>query len=280
MFGRPCDRDMTLTTCERNWQCQIYLTLSGRQYGVGMMDGPAKPDASPVPLRERRRATAIREILDAAQEQIARHGPAGLSVRSVARSLGMTVQALYHYFPSRDELITALITEAYHDLADAVASAIDSATRDGDPPPFVLGAEAFRSWGLDNPARFQLIYGTPLLHYQAPVDGGSTAGARRMTAVFLQELFGAFTYEQLSGIDMPPLSPALRTHFERMPPEAIGGLPPEAAALFISLWGHLHGLVVLEVFGHTAFIGPLQAEIFRGAMHNLLSDARRRIPAG
>ncbi|MDH2425084.1 TetR/AcrR family transcriptional regulator [Sphaerisporangium sp. TRM90804] len=244
-----------------------------------MTDAPTPPDVGPTPLRLRRRAAATREILDAAQEQIALHGPAGLSLRSVARGLGMTVQALYHYFPSRDELVTALIAEAYHDLADAVQSALETTPRQDDPPRFIAGAEAFRSWGLDNPARFQLIYGTPLLHYEAPADGRTIAGPRRLAALLLEALFGTFTREQLARVDVPPLSPALREHFERLPPEAVGGLPPQAAALFVSAWGHLHGLVVLEVFGHTAFIGPLQAEIFRGAMHTLLADAHRRVPA-
>src|ERR1700743_3659833 len=115
----------------------------------------------PVPLRERRRAAAIREILDAAQAQIAVDGPAGLSMRSIARRLGMTVQALYHYFPGRDALITRLIADAYGDLEDAVGAA---------EPDFVPAAAAYRNWALANRARFQLIYGTPLPRYQAPPD--------------------------------------------------------------------------------------------------------------
>jgi len=191
----------------------------------------------------------------------------------------MTVQALYHYFSSRDELVTALITEAYHDLADAVQTALDTAPPDADLPRFITAAEGFRRWAVDNSARFQLIYGTPLPHYQAPADGHTTAGASRIAAVFLHELFGDVAEEQLARVEVSPLSPALRARFEQLPSEAIGALAPQAAALFISTWGHLHGLVVLEVFGHTAFLGPLQAEVFRSAMRNLLSDARRRIPA-
>lgn len=217
---------------------------------------------TPVPLRQRRREAAIREILDAAQEQIARDGPAGLALRSVARSLGMTVQALYHYFPSRDELITALITEAYSDLATAVQQGSG----------FVLAAEHFRQWGIDNPARFQLIYGTPLQHYEAPADGRTTDAARRLGEFFIGELFGEFSDSRLSRVDWPPMSHELLSR-------SIGGLPPPAAALFISAWGQLHGLVVLEVFGHTAFVGPAQADIFRAAMTNLLADVHRRIPA-
>ncbi|MBP2339670.1 AcrR family transcriptional regulator [Saccharothrix coeruleofusca] len=232
-----------------------------------------------VPLRQRRRAAAIREILDAARDDIAAHGPAGLSLRSVARDLGMTVQALYHYFPSRDELITALITEAYHALADAVESALDAAP-DSGLPGFVVAAEGFRTWAIEHPAQFQLIYGTPLPHYQAPADGRTTAGARRFGGLFVRELFAEFTEEQLTRVEFPPLSPELGTHLAALPQEAAGGLPPSAVAAFVSAWGHMHGLVVLEVFGHTAFIGPGQAEIFRGAMLNLVADLRRRVPAG
>ena len=231
------------------------------------------------PLRERRRAAATGEILDAARAQIAEHGPAALALRSIARTLGMTVQALYHYFPSRDELITALITAAYHDLADAVQAALDAPASAGRPR-FVVAAEGFRAWAVDNNAQFQLIYGTPLPHYRAPSDGRTTAGASRLAAVFIPELFGGFTREQLARAEFPPLSPALRAHLAELPPEAIGALPPPAAALFVSAWGQLHGLVTLEAFGHTAFLGPLHSEIFRGAMHNLLADTRRRVDGG
>lgn len=224
---------------------------------------------SSLPVRERRRATAIREILDAAQAQIAVDGPAGLSLRSVARSLGMTVQALYHYFPGRDELITTLITEAYHDLADAVSA---------EAPDFVSAAVAYRAWAMANTARFQLIYGTPLPRYQAPLDGDTTEGARRIAAVFANAVFGQFSQEQLARTKVSPLSPALRARFARLPPESLGNLPPAAMTLFVGIWGHVHGLVVLEVFGHTDFIGPEQAEIFRITMQDLLADAQLRIP--
>jgi len=230
-----------------------------------------------MPLRDRRRAAAIREILDAAREQIAAQGPAALALRSIARSLGMTVQALYHYFPSRDELITALITESYHDLADAVHAALDS-PGDSGLPRFVVAAEGYRAWAIANAARFQLIYGTPLVHYQAPPDGRTTAGAQRLAAVFAGELFAGLSPGQLAEADFPALSPSSRAHLSTLPPEAIGGLPLPAAGLFVSAWGHMHGLVVLEAFGHTAYIGPAQAEIFRGAMHTLLADTHRRVP--
>lgn len=233
---------------------------------------------APPTLRERRRAAATQEILDAAERHITEHGPAALSLRAVARSLGMTVQALYHYFPSRDALVTVLVTKAYDDLADAVQAAVDTAADDSALPRLVVAAEGYRRWAIAHPEHFQLLYGTPLRDYAAPADGPTTQATRRMSSIFERELFAGFTTEQLAAADAPALSPALRTYLEQLPHYGRGHLPPPATALLLSAWGHLHGLVVLEVFGHTSFLGDQQAEIFRMAMRNLLEDVHRRIP--
>ncbi|WP_181787117.1 TetR/AcrR family transcriptional regulator [Streptomyces phytophilus] len=241
--------------------------------------------APPLSVRERRRAVAVREIVDAAEAHITEHGPAALSLRAVARGLGMTVQALYHYFPSRDALLTTLIAKTYDDLAAAVLEAADAAGRGGegegdgdDGAGFVAATEGYRRWAVANPERFQLIYGTPLRYYAAPAEGPTTQAVRRMSAVFERELFGGYTHEQLAAADIPPLSPELSAHLGPLRPDDPDVLPPAAFALLFSGWGHMHGLVVLEVFGHTSFLGEHRAELFRMAMRNLLTDVHRRIP--
>ncbi|MFG2498639.1 TetR/AcrR family transcriptional regulator [Streptomyces sp. NPDC048441] len=239
---------------------------------------PSTPSTpSPPSLRQRRRAAATQEIVDAAELHITEHGPAALSLRAVARSLGMTVQALYHYFPSRDALVTALVTKAYDDLTDAVQAAVDSAADDSSVPGLVVAAEGYRRWAIDRPELFQLLYGTPLRDYAAPDEGPTTQASRRMSAIFEREIFAGFTTDQLAAADAPELSPPLRAYLEQLPHFGQGQLPPPATALLMSAWGHLHGLVVLEVFGHTSFLGDHQAEIFRMAMRNLLEDVHRRI---
>ena len=241
---------------------------------------PADEHATaPLSLRQRRRAAATQEILDAAERQIAEHGPAALSLRAVARSLGMTVQALYHYFPSRDDLVTALVTKAYDALADAVRTAVDAATDHSPLERVVIGAEGYRRWAIAHPERFQLLYGTPLRYYAAPVDGPTTQALRRMSAIFEREMFDGFTPAQLAATDIPDLSPELLAYLDQLPPTGARELPPPAIALFMSAWGHMHGLVVLEVFGHTSFLGDDQGEIFRMAMRNMVEDIHRRIPA-
>ncbi|MFI6290885.1 TetR/AcrR family transcriptional regulator [Nonomuraea sp. NPDC050790] len=231
-------------------------------------------------LRERRRGAAVEEIMAASERHLDAHGPAGLSLRAVARSLGMTVQALYHYFPRREDLITALITKAYGDLADAVEAAAQAPPDDPAVPGLVAAAEGFRRWAVTHPERFQLIYGTPLRDYAAPPEGETTRSVRRMSATFRRELLGAYTLAQLAACESPELSPGFRTHLEALPPDGLGTLPAPAAALFLSAWGHMYGLVALEVFGHTAFVGEHQAELFRVAMLNLVADTTRRMPAG
>lgn len=237
-----------------------------------------EPATSPPSLRERRRAAATLEILDAAERHVAEHGPAALSLRAIARSLGMTVQALYHYFPSRDDLVTALIAKAYDALADAVQQAVDTAV---DEPPLervVIAAEGYRRWAIAHPERFQLLYGTPLRYYTAPAEGATTQAMRRMGAIFEREMFGGFTRAQLAAIGTPDLSPAFLGYLDRLAPTGALELPPPATALVLSAWGQMHGLVVLEVFGHTSFLGDHQAEVFRMAMRNLMKDIHARVP--
>ncbi|WP_329386694.1 TetR/AcrR family transcriptional regulator [Streptomyces sp. NBC_01716] len=235
---------------------------------------PARPS-----LRERRRAAATQEILAAAESQIAEQGPHALSLRAVARSLGMTVQALYHYFPNRDALITALITKAYDALADAVQAAADATPADPAVPRMVMAAEGYRRWAIAHPELFQLLYGTPLRQYAAPVGGPTTEAMLRMSGIFQRELFDGFTEAQLAAADAPELSSEFREYLGQLRPDGPSGLPAPASVLLLHAWGHLHGLVVLEVFGHTSFLGDHQAELFRMAMRNTLTDVHSRIPA-
>lgn len=230
-------------------------------------------------LRMRRRAAATREILDAAEQHITENGPAALSLRTVARNLGMTVQALYHYFPNRDALVTALITKAYGDLADAVQAAVDAAPEEPGVPRLVAAAEGYRRWAVAHPELYQLLYGTPLRYYSAPIDGPTTQAMTRISAIFQRELFGGFTAAQLAAAETAPVSASLQEYLDNLPQNNLKELPAAAVAMLMSAWGHMHGLVVLEVFGHTSFLGDHQAEIFRTAMCDMLADIHRRIPA-
>ncbi len=121
--------------------------------------------------RQRVRAELTREIKQEARRQLASHGAEGLSLRAVARELGMVSSALYRYFPSRDDLLTALIIDAYDALGEAAeaasAAAASADAADGRGRWRALCA-AIRGWALAHPHEYALIYGSPVPGYQAP----------------------------------------------------------------------------------------------------------------
>ncbi len=213
-------------------------------------------------LRERRRAQTVAEIKQAALRELAATGPEGLSLRAVARTVGVSVQALYHYFDSRDALVTALVADAFDELAGAVAAAASAAR---DPRDRVVAAGlAYRSWGRDNRSAFLLALGVPLADYTAPEGGPTSQAARRMGEAFQGAVFGGWTPEELAAVPLPGDVPDLRAQL--VGTAALGGLPPGAAAVFTSGWATLHGLVVLELLGHLVWVGEAGEDMCRVAL--------------
>src|SRR5215471_9200480 len=118
--------------------------------------------------RERVRAELIREITEIARRQLATDGAAGLSLRAVAREMGMVSSAIYRYFPSRDDLLTTLIIDGYNAVGAAVEKA-DAARPAGDySDRWLAGCRAVREWALAHPHEYALVYGSPVPGYQAP----------------------------------------------------------------------------------------------------------------
>lgn len=216
-------------------------------------------------VRERRRAETVAEIRAAALAQLADVGPGGLSLRGVARAVGMTVQSLYHYFDGRDALLTALVEDAHHELADAVLAAVDG-SRGG--PPYarrVAATAAFRTWALGHPARFLLLYGTPVPGF-APGPGTGQA-AKRLAAPFVEAVFDGWTAAELAAIPLQPGAEAVADV-----EQDVIALPPGALAYFLEQRARMHGLVMLELLGH---LHPLQEHaeaLFTGAVRRAYEE--------
>src|SRR5204863_7108285 len=122
----------------------------------------------PTTARERIRAELTAEIANAARRQLAEVGAAALSLRAVARELGMASSALYRYFPSRDDLLTRLIIDGYDDLGAAAEPADDPTAPPGERWRAVC--RAVRTWALAHPHEYALLYGSPVPGYRAPAD--------------------------------------------------------------------------------------------------------------
>jgi AcrR family transcriptional regulator len=213
-------------------------------------------------VRERRRAETVQEIKAAALEQLAEGGPAGLSLRAVARAVGMTVQSLYHYFDSRDELLTALVIDGHRSLAAAVVEAADATRGRPQAERLFAAANAYRRWALANRPAFLLLYGTPVPGYEPPSRAEVIGAAVSLAEPFVDVVFDGWSAEQLAAL---PLQPGA----ERLAGADTSklSLPLGALALFYELRAQMHGLVMLELVGHLAPMSEYGEDLFHGMIN-------------
>lgn len=205
-------------------------------------DAPGAPRTA----RAIARAELTRAILDSASTQLAEIGPAALSVRAVARDLGMASSAVYRYFPSRDALLTALLVEAYDDLGDAVDATLGTADSDAGARWRAL-CHAVRDWARAQPHRYALLYGSPVPGYAAPDD--TVASATRVTGALLAVLADA----QATGHHPAATKPlSTQEHAALEPVRAFSDPALEDAMLLRGMlaWAALFGNLSLELFGH------------------------------
>ncbi|MDN5916067.1 MAG: TetR/AcrR family transcriptional regulator [Pseudonocardia sp.] len=201
---------------------------------------------APRTARARARAELTREIVDAARRQLAEVGAAGLSLRAVSRELGMVSSALHRYFPTRDDLLTALITEGYDALGDAVHAADASAPSDDFPARWLAVATAIRTWALAHPHEYALIYGSPVPGYSAPSD--TIPSAERTVTTLVTVLADAYTAGRLDTSTDPAPVP-LDADVARARDTMGVGLPDEALLRLVTAWTALFGHVTFELFG-------------------------------
>ena len=185
------------------------------------------------------------DIKEAAWQQIAADGTPALSLRAIARRLGVTAPAIYHYFPSRDELVTALVIEAFNSLAEAQASATTS-TAEAFAQLQAIGL-SYRHWAISNPQRYQLIFGAPLPGYQTrrkQVLRSSAHAIRELVSVIevLRRL------ERLKSGKLPDVKIGDKAYYKQLQET---GIEADKLSLTVAvlIWSRLHGLVSLELSG-------------------------------
>ncbi|MBE2219998.1 MAG: TetR/AcrR family transcriptional regulator [Anaerolineae bacterium] len=203
--------------------------------------------------RERVRAETTIEIKEVALQQMAQQGAASLSLRSIAREMGMSAPALYRYFPDRDALVTALIVDAYNSLADSLEAANDGQDVGNYNGRFRAVAQAYRNWALAHPAEYALIYGTPIPGYIAPRDETVMPAARTNLVIgfILNEAAqaGKLTIPDAYFHASPDLQAVLDELAAMIPEEDVLSA---GVLLTIYIFSRLHGLVWGELDEHFA----------------------------
>ncbi|MGW7404933.1 TetR/AcrR family transcriptional regulator [Streptomyces sp. NPDC054833] len=223
--------------------------------------------------RARARIEVTAAIKDEARRQLAAQGAAELSLRAVARELGMVSSALYRYFPSRDDLLTALIIDAYDSLGEA-AEAAATEVRDAAPAErWVAVCEAVRRWALTHPHEYALIYGSPVPGYSAPE--ATVPPASRVGVLLIGIVREAY---ERRGVARTPLPAELAPEARRMAADLAPDLPPEVVVALVAAWAQLYGLVGFELFGQFTRVVEDREPFFRHAAARLAHDVGLVLP--
>ncbi|MCK0116309.1 MULTISPECIES: TetR-like C-terminal domain-containing protein [Isoptericola] len=213
------------------------------------------PASTPRTARALAREAITHEILAAARARLAEDGPAALSLRAVARDVGMVSSAVYRYVENRDALLTALIVECYDELGAAVEDAEAAVADRADVTSRWLAAcRAVRTWSVTHPGEFRLLYGTPVPGYAAPPD--TIDPATRLVLVLV-----AVVADAHDDGAVPPLSPTAQGDLTELVAGArdfvaarglIEDAPPELVVRTLMAWTTVLGTVSFEMFGHLA----------------------------
>lgn len=219
--------------------------------------------------RERRRAATIDEIKQAALDQIAAEGAGSLSIRGIARRIGMSPAGLYRYYGGLDDLITELVADAYNDLAGAVEAAM--AAPGGAVDRLRAGILAYRRWCLEHPNRFLLIFGTPIPGYAAPEEGPTVQANRRIGQAFFSVVAQGWQSGELS---LPPATRPVEPGEQAFAEQLLPDFPAAWIGPFLGTWAHFHGMVALEVLHQLDWVYPDADAFFRGEIDRMVEGWR------
>jgi AcrR family transcriptional regulator len=197
--------------------------------------------------RERQRTATRDEIIATAWRQIGEKGAAALSLRAIAREMGVTAPALYRYYQDRAALVTTLLIDAFSSFTAAL-----EAGRDACPPTDHAGrfraiCRAYFQWAADNARRYQLLFGTPIEGYQFAAEVGPVA---QRSFLVVQGVIGeANAAGQLSGeVTLPASLHARYAALRKL------GMPytEVVTQLALASWAMLHGMTSLYLYNYLA----------------------------
>ncbi|MGP4033547.1 TetR/AcrR family transcriptional regulator [Pseudarthrobacter sp. 1C304] len=214
-----------------------------------MPQPPASPSTKPPTPRERARARTIEDIVRLGREHLALHGAAALSLRAVARDLGVVSSAVYRYVGNREELLTLLLIDAYNELGDEVDAAV-AALPEGDfAERFRALGGAVRRWALREPARYGLLFGSPVPGYRAPAERTTGPGTRVIRAL-MDILDGAYRAGRLAAPgDRAAVAAPLAADLAAIRTGMGLAVPDALLARGALVWTSLFGAISFEVFG-------------------------------
>ena len=228
-----------------------------------------------VSRRDRVRAETTVEIKQTARKILIEQGHEAVTLRAIARDMGMTAPALYRYFGSHEDLLLNVCGDIFSELAGEIETAIDAAaaTTDGDITAKVAAAcRAFRHWALNHRPEFALLFGTPVPGLDVEKDDVAEECARRFAGTFFALFTELWRRRPFPVLRPEKIDPELRAELTRYQ-EGLGtDLPVGALLAFLRCWVRLYGIVSMEVFGHLRFALDDAEPIFEITLAEMARD--------
>jgi AcrR family transcriptional regulator len=206
--------------------------------------------------RDRVRAATTGEIKQTARRILVAEGPEAVSLRAIAREMGMTAPALYRYFGSHEDLIKHVVADIFTEIADDIHAAIVAAgeASGGDmAAKLVAACGEFRRWSLGHKQEFGLLFGSPLPGLEAVHDDVVDACAQKFSGTFLALFLELWRHRPFPIPADGEIEPGLRAQLAHYRDVLGVDLPLGAGLTFLRCWVRLYGMVSLEVFGHLRF---------------------------
>ncbi|MFC0529440.1 TetR/AcrR family transcriptional regulator [Phytohabitans kaempferiae] len=229
------------------------------------------PSPRTAPRRERARAATIDEIKQTALALMRERGTVEVRFTDIARAMDMTPPALYRYFADRDELISALIQDAYDALGTEVAEARAEVPADDIGAAFLAAAQAYRRWAHREPQQFALILGMPLPDYAAPEDGRTSEAAGRAMAQLSSLFIEARQRGELASPRLREVHPAVED-CAKLKHGHHSMVEPEHFQAMLHAWASLHGFTSLEANGHFDWMEEAARDALFGGQMRLVAE--------
>jgi len=252
--------------------------------GGSGISGPEPGSALPSSRRDRLRAATTEEIIQTARRLLVASGPEAISLRAIAREMGMTAPGLYRYFGSHEELIryvsASIFTELGKDIRRAIraVSLPEGGTAEHLTVKMIEACREFRRWALGHKAEFGLLFGVPL----PGLDDGRYDIADECALEFAGTFFTLFLeLWRLVPFGVPAaedLDPGLREQLVRYRDLLGTDIPVGAVLTFLRCWTVLYGAVAMEVFGHMSFALTDPAPMFELTLGDLAALVGLRYP--
>ncbi|WP_043627392.1 TetR/AcrR family transcriptional regulator [Nonomuraea candida] len=224
--------------------------------------------AQGVSRRERIRQTTLAEIRAAARRLLIEQGPQAVTINAVAREMGMSGPALYHYYGSHEELVGAVTADFFRELTQALESARDAYPAGEHGRRLLSACRAMRQWAITHPAEFRWVFGSPITSERRPGSARELAG-RDFEQVFLEEV-AALWHSRPFPVPAPEeLDPSIRKQLAAYAASAGLELPVEVIHVFMSCWIRLDGLLCMEMLNQLDFLFTDMEPVFEECLREI-----------